>query len=145
MNLSFNSCDKYHSQSSLGIKRFISIYSLQSVKNSGTWRQEQLWRNTVAGLHPKACSACFLLHPRTTCSRGAPGDLGPPTSIISQKVLPQTVTDQSVGDIFTTDVNKYQPALGVRRKQLDPFDIRLPLSHLVCSNLDDSPGDLVEY
>jgi hypothetical protein len=46
---------------------------------AGTWRQELMqrpWRVLLTGFLPLACSACFLIEPRTTSPWMAPPTMG---------------------------------------------------------------------
>ena len=72
---------KHYDQKQAGEESVYSAYTSTALfitegsqdRNSsrvGTWRQELMqrpWRGLLTSLHPLACSACFLLKPRTVC------------------------------------------------------------------------------
>ena len=49
---------------------------------AGTWRKKMMqntWRDAAYWIASVACSACFLIEPRTTSPGMAPPTMGPPT------------------------------------------------------------------
>lgn len=98
----FCGCCKRHGQSSSGRQDFIWLPgprhspSRREVR-AGPWRQEltqRIWRVLLAGLLSRACSACFLIQPRTLVQEW-------PTSIINHENAPRGFpTGHSDGGIF---------------------------------------------